>query len=500
MAPLKKEDLTIGEEIGKGRFKSVVRGTLRRGEGGPQDVVVLNYVKSGERRELEVLSMIARHPLSSSFVPEIYGAINEGRSMLVVQERALGGSLKAAVGDARVSAILTPRHRLFASAGLARAMVFLESCHIVHADLSCRNVLLCSFNAHEAAGTVVKVTDFGLAVVLKEGADSEVRKQPQATRWCAPETVAHSKFSHRSDVWAMGMTLWELFSNGEFPWARWQKRNNVGARLRALLDMVAKGAVEDLAEDFPAPSGCSPTTHAAILSCLRVDELTRPGFAQLAEEYEEIAMDPKEFPELSCEEESDLPQGADADVEAEAPCDTSVTPSEVEPCSDACDEAHEAQKVVRPDGTGTPSTSATPTVPWWQTRHLDTPSDLFTGPKADAFAEALRDFLHSERVKDVLGDKAGLEALKEFLCSPHALELLSSEAKEEPFVDYLRHRAPKVEQREPVLPCEARFISRARRCSAPPQCTMPARERRLHRRSTPSHRWNTAVSGQCCHW
>jgi len=469
MKALAKEDLIIGEEIGKGRFKSVVRGMLRcTEEGESHDVVVLQYVKSGEKRELQVLTMLATNPSSSFFVPEIYGAIDEGRKVLVVQERALWGSVKAAIGETEMAGSLTPLHKLYASAQLSRAMVFLESNRIVHADLSCRNVLLCNFSEWDAAQTNVKVTDFGLAIVLKEGTDSETRKQPQATRWSAPETVAHSKFSHRSDVWAMGSTLWELFANGEVPWARWQKRNNVGARLRALLDAAARGTVEDIAEDFPAPEGCSPGAHAVILSCLRVDELARPGFAQIVEDFEHIITDSKDIPE-SFLEEVDRQEGDAADGEAEGPCDTSALHSEAEPSSDTSEETH---KAGRREGTATPSTSATPTVPWWHAEPLESPPDLFTGPNAAAFAEALRDFLHSERVKDILGEKAGLEALKEFLCSPHALELLTSEAKEEPFVDFMRQRTPKLEKRDPCPALEVR-TTRARRLSAPSPIMVP---------------------------
>lgn len=36
---------------------------------------------------------------------------------------------------------------------------------------------------------------------------------------CAPECINYLKFTSASDVWAYGVTLWEMFSYGFQPWA-----------------------------------------------------------------------------------------------------------------------------------------------------------------------------------------------------------------------------------------------------------------------------------------
>merc|ERR1712063_235773 len=121
--------------------------------------------------------------------------------------------------------------------------------HIVHADLSCRNILVHFLNS-EPKNIVIKIIEFGLSVVLPEDSESECRRQPRAVRWCAPETIAKSKLSLKSDVWAYGTTLWELFSHGAVPWGSIEKRSDVADRLLAL----AQDACDfDATIEFPPP-------------------------------------------------------------------------------------------------------------------------------------------------------------------------------------------------------------------------------------------------------
>jgi activated CDC42 kinase 1 len=69
----------------------------------------------------------------------------------------------------------------------------------------------------------VKISDFGLSRALGVGKDyyqtnfNVNLKLPIA--WCAPECINFLKFTSASDVWAFGVTLWEMFSYGFQPWA-----------------------------------------------------------------------------------------------------------------------------------------------------------------------------------------------------------------------------------------------------------------------------------------
>lgn len=83
-------------------------------------------------------------------------------------------------------------------------------------DLAARNILVFSKNK-------VKISDFGLSRALGQGKDyyqtnfNVNLKLPIA--WCAPECITYLRFTTASDVWAFGVTLWEMFSYGFQPWA-----------------------------------------------------------------------------------------------------------------------------------------------------------------------------------------------------------------------------------------------------------------------------------------
>jgi serine/threonine protein kinase len=152
--------------------------------------------------------------------------------------------------------------------------------------------------------TIAKITDFGLAILLPEGVDHVQKKQPQATRWCAPETVSSCTFSHRSDVWALGATYWELFSGGLAPWTKRAKRSDVAARLRELAGTCGVGQGRaDVSQEFPqTPGWTGSTVHNIVLSCLQADEHTRPSFAKLMQTFEQITQ-VAEVPERHSTEE-----------------------------------------------------------------------------------------------------------------------------------------------------------------------------------------------------
>jgi len=294
LPPLPLEALNIGEEIGKGRFKHVNRGILKGsalndGNEADRDIVVIRYAKGKPECtiELQVLSRCVLVPDAAEHIPKVWGAAEQGRDLVLVQERAGFGCLKSVVTDAKSH--YSPAHGLRAATQISLGMKGLQIARVVHADLSCRNILVSQLG-EDPDSIQVKVTDFGLSCVLKEGADHEIRKQPMATRWCAPQHCAFQKLSHKGDVWSTGTLIWEMFSGGNIPWVNWTKRTEVAAKLKELAEATpgSPEAFFDPVAEFPPQEGYPAEAHDGLISCLQVDEEARPTFADLAEHLEQV--------------------------------------------------------------------------------------------------------------------------------------------------------------------------------------------------------------------
>ena len=108
------------------------------------------------------------------------------------------------------------------AAQITSGMAHLETDGFVHRDLAARNVLVGS-NKRNFGKEICKIADFGLSRVLNvDGEYMAATELMLPYRWTAPEGMdaRNQTFTSKSDVWAFGVLLAEIFMFGDMPYAK----------------------------------------------------------------------------------------------------------------------------------------------------------------------------------------------------------------------------------------------------------------------------------------
>ena len=161
------------------------------------------------------ISMLER--LSKPGHVNIVGLVCESeiaKNPMLVMELLPRGDLRQVLRDFRpppgAESLLTEFQRISMSADIARGMIYLSSRGVVHGELAAKNCLV-------GADLTVKIADFGLAMFVGTGPVSPRELSDPPVRWMSPESILSSVFTFKSDVWAMGIVLWEIMSFGTIP-------------------------------------------------------------------------------------------------------------------------------------------------------------------------------------------------------------------------------------------------------------------------------------------
>jgi len=86
-------------------------------------------------------------------------------------------------------------------------------------------------------------------------------------RWMSKEALQQGKFGQFSDVWAFGVTLWEIFSYGRQPYERFEN-----------LEVIEQIAMRNLLD---CPVNCPTNVYSLMVECWHENADRRPTFTEL---------------------------------------------------------------------------------------------------------------------------------------------------------------------------------------------------------------------------
>ncbi|CAG04213.1 unnamed protein product, partial [Tetraodon nigroviridis] len=170
---------------------------------------------------------------------------------------------------------------------VAKGMEFLSSKNCIHRDLAARNILV-------TKARLVKIGDFGLARDVEHDSNYVVRGNVCASigrarfvcwrtfwspvaslrqvrlpvKWMAPESTFQGIYTMKSDVWAYGILLWEIFSLGVTPYPGIKVDHN-------FYSMIERGF------KMECPYYASDAVYQTMCRCWALDPGSRPPFSEL---------------------------------------------------------------------------------------------------------------------------------------------------------------------------------------------------------------------------
>ncbi|XP_074512619.1 serine/threonine-protein kinase LMTK1 isoform X1 [Sebastes fasciatus] len=225
---LGRHSLLYLKEIGHGWFGKVLLGEVNAGLSTTQVVVKELKASASVQDQMQFLEEVQPYrTLQHPALLPCLAQCSEVTPYLLVMEFCPLGDLKSYLRSCRVADSETPDPLILQrmACDIASGLLQLHKYNFIHSDLALRNCLLTSEMS-------VKIGDYGLSHSRYK--DDYYVTQDQIwvpLRWIAPELIdeVHGNLlvvdqTKSSNIWSLGVTVWELFELGNQPYRHYSDR------------------------------------------------------------------------------------------------------------------------------------------------------------------------------------------------------------------------------------------------------------------------------------
>ena len=197
--------------LGKGSFSVVYKGKyiginnqfVKYGDNIA--IKIINTEKLSERakeileEEVRIMDIIKNNPHPN--IVECYDVIKQDDKIYIIMELCDSGDLRGILKKP-----IKENYTQFFFSQLANGLKYLDQNNIIHRDIKPRNILLTNNKR------VLKIADFGFAKSNRSHTQqinlySTICGSPM---YMAPEIMDRSKYNNQTDLWSIGMILYEM--------------------------------------------------------------------------------------------------------------------------------------------------------------------------------------------------------------------------------------------------------------------------------------------------
>ncbi|XP_068430107.1 neurotrophic tyrosine kinase, receptor, type 2b [Clinocottus analis] len=281
---IKRHNIVLKRELGEGAFGKVFLAECYNLTPDQEKLhVAVKTLKEANEsgradfyREAELLTN-----LQHEHIVTFYGVCVESDPLIMVFEYMKHGDLNKFLrshgpdavlmsdGQHSILVELTQSQMLHIAQQIAAGMVYLASQHFVHRDLATRNCLV-------GENLLVKIGDFGMSRDVYSTDYYRVGGHTMLPiRWMPPESIMYRRFTTESDVWSLGVVLWEIFTYGKQPW--YQLSNN------EVIECITQGRV------LQRPRCCPKEVYDLMLGCWQREPYMRLSIKEIHSMLQSLA-------------------------------------------------------------------------------------------------------------------------------------------------------------------------------------------------------------------